>query len=471
MCYIDCVAGGSQEGYVKWMCRAVAASGWRACVLNYRGCAGLPLTSPKCYDAVSTGDVRAAIVHIRRYATCEFGSTPPHLFRIHVMHCRHESLCLLTQCVCRDHPTAQLFAVGYSLGAILLTKYTADADSLLFAPLSSPSGTSLQPPPVSPNLQQPLSPPSPSVASCATPESPAGKHPLPANSSPDRVHTPRVVGPDMPAAANWWQQGRGSHGSNSRSTRRGWDWKSCTASWPASLGHVTTGTADKSVPVRHSAHHGQHPTSQRSASTNCRNGAARGGLVRDSKGMGEHFSSEGRTAGDLGSGLTAVVAISSPFELVSASARLHQPWTMPWLYNLILTARLKLYVRKHSGKISLAPDVQLEDIYASTTLREFDAAGTCKALGFETAHDYYVHGSSENYIPSIRTPFLFVSSQDDPFLGDLRTSVKQVLENPSTAIALTQSGGHCAHLMVRSDPFYCTVSSTSVSSLLVALDM
>lgn len=63
------LTGGSQEGYIKWMARAVAASGWRAVVMNYRGCAGLPLTSPKCYDAVSTGDIRAAIVHIRRCAT------------------------------------------------------------------------------------------------------------------------------------------------------------------------------------------------------------------------------------------------------------------------------------------------------------------------------------------------------------------------------------------------------------------
>lgn len=34
--------------------------------------------------------------------------------------------------MCRDNPCAQLFAVGYSLGAVLLTKYTADADSGLF---------------------------------------------------------------------------------------------------------------------------------------------------------------------------------------------------------------------------------------------------------------------------------------------------------------------------------------------------
>ena len=149
-----------------------------------------------------------------------------------------------------------------------------------------------------------------------------------------------------------------------------------------------------------------------------------------------------------GSGLAAAVTISSPFELLSASDRLQTPWTMPWLYNIILTARLKMYVRKHSRKISLARNVELEQIYASTTLREFDAAGTCKFHGFETVDDYYLQCSSHNHIPRIRTPFLFVSAEDDPFLGDVRASVKQVVENPSTAIALTRAGGHCAHLMV-----------------------
>lgn len=80
----DYCVGGSHEGYVKWMARAVDASGWRAVVLNYRGCAGLPLTSPKCYDAVSTGDVRAAIAHIRRHVTSE----PALRHALH--HCIHQ---------------------------------------------------------------------------------------------------------------------------------------------------------------------------------------------------------------------------------------------------------------------------------------------------------------------------------------------------------------------------------------------
>ena len=43
----SCSAGGSDEGYCKWMCAAAHARGWRPVVMNFRGCNGLELTSPK----------------------------------------------------------------------------------------------------------------------------------------------------------------------------------------------------------------------------------------------------------------------------------------------------------------------------------------------------------------------------------------------------------------------------------------
>lgn len=59
-------AGGSHEGYVKWACVAAASRGWRAVVLNMRGCNGLPLTSARGYNAINTSDVHVAVQSIRR---------------------------------------------------------------------------------------------------------------------------------------------------------------------------------------------------------------------------------------------------------------------------------------------------------------------------------------------------------------------------------------------------------------------
>ena len=85
-------AGGSSEGYCKWMCSSVSAKGWRPVVLNYRGCGGLELTSPTLYCASFTDDVHLAIETIQQ-----------------------------------QYPQARLFAAGYSLGSMILSKYLSEA--------------------------------------------------------------------------------------------------------------------------------------------------------------------------------------------------------------------------------------------------------------------------------------------------------------------------------------------------------
>lgn len=100
------INGGSHEGYAKWACAAACGKGWRAVVLNYRGCNGLQLTSPRGYAATATEDVARAVQSIRA-----------------------------------QFPSAPVLAVGYSLGGILLTKYVADADAgLVHHPWGEGSG-------------------------------------------------------------------------------------------------------------------------------------------------------------------------------------------------------------------------------------------------------------------------------------------------------------------------------------------
>lgn len=68
-CRVWCT-GGSHEGYVKWACVAAASRGWRAVVLNMRGCNGLPLTSARGYNAINTADVHVAVQSIHRCVKC-----------------------------------------------------------------------------------------------------------------------------------------------------------------------------------------------------------------------------------------------------------------------------------------------------------------------------------------------------------------------------------------------------------------
>ncbi|KAG9084283.1 hypothetical protein FRC06_004137 [Ceratobasidium sp. 370] len=91
------LSGGSHESYVRSILSGVCASpsagglGYRAVVVNFRGCAGVPLTSPQFYSAGHTDDIRTALSYIRR-----------------------------------TYPLARLTAIGFSLGANVLVRYLGE---------------------------------------------------------------------------------------------------------------------------------------------------------------------------------------------------------------------------------------------------------------------------------------------------------------------------------------------------------
>ena len=77
-------------------------------------------------------------------------------------------------------------------------------------------------------------------------------------------------------------------------------------------------------------------------------------------------------------------------------------------------------------------------------IQHFDDAYVAQAAGYPDSAAYYAAGSAATHIPGIRTPTLFLSSADDPFLGALPEA--EVAANPDVALAVTARGGHCAFL-------------------------
>ena len=54
---------------------------------------------------------------------------------------------------------------------------------------------------------------------------------------------------------------------------------------------------------------------------------------------------------------------------------------------------------------------------------------------YTDVEQYYIDGSSEGYVPLIRTPTLYLASQDDPFVG--RLPIPECSANPNTVLAVT----------------------------------
>ncbi|KAL1739432.1 Alpha/Beta hydrolase protein [Schizophyllum fasciatum] len=91
------ITGGSHEPYVRCILDVATAPvsegglGYRAVVCNFRGCAGIPITSPRLYSSGATDDFRQELAYIRSL-----------------------------------YPDAPLIGLGFSLGANVLTRYLAE---------------------------------------------------------------------------------------------------------------------------------------------------------------------------------------------------------------------------------------------------------------------------------------------------------------------------------------------------------
>jgi predicted alpha/beta-fold hydrolase len=88
------LTGGSHEVYLRETLAPLTAAGWTACVVNGRGCALSKITTPQLFNSRATWDVRQTI------------RTLTELF-----------------------PNRPLYAVGFSLGANILTNYVGEEGS------------------------------------------------------------------------------------------------------------------------------------------------------------------------------------------------------------------------------------------------------------------------------------------------------------------------------------------------------
>jgi len=83
--------GSYQSSYVRGMISSLSHHGWRAVVMNFRGCSGEPNRLARAYHSGDTGDITFIINRLRQ-----------------------------------QHPNTTIVAIGYSLGGNALLKYLGE---------------------------------------------------------------------------------------------------------------------------------------------------------------------------------------------------------------------------------------------------------------------------------------------------------------------------------------------------------
>ncbi len=135
--------------------------------------------------------------------------------------------------------------------------------------------------------------------------------------------------------------------------------------------------------------------------------------------------------------LTAAIAISVPFELHKAAARIKHGFSKfyQWYFLMCICDRLEQKFKQVSAPFdsSIFREVKSMD--------EFDDKVTAPIHGFKDAYEYYQHSSSRQYLKTIEVPTLILHAKDDPFMSE--DVIPQTNELSSNVILeVSEGGGH-----------------------------
>ena len=141
--------------------------------------------------------------------------------------------------------------------------------------------------------------------------------------------------------------------------------------------------------------------------------------------------------------LACAVAVNPPIDLELCSQalarkdnRIYDSHFTKWLYQLV------------EERIARFPDAP-RPTYQSMPrcLRDFDTSYTAIAGGFDGIADYYARCSSQQFVPTIQTPTLILTAQDDPLIP--ASSFEKLPQNPAVRVHIAPHGGHLGYLGTR----------------------
>ncbi len=135
--------------------------------------------------------------------------------------------------------------------------------------------------------------------------------------------------------------------------------------------------------------------------------------------------------------LDAAVAVSVPFELHKVSETIGG--VLSGKYEQYFLKPLKRKILNILENHDLPLDVN--QVIALRSLREYDDYVTAPLHGFKDAKDYYTQCSSRYYLNRIAVPTLIIHSKDDPFMPrDIVPTLDEV--SLSVELEIYERGGH-----------------------------
>ncbi|ODV95514.1 hypothetical protein PACTADRAFT_50228 [Pachysolen tannophilus NRRL Y-2460] len=155
--------------------------------------------------------------------------------------------------------------------------------------------------------------------------------------------------------------------------------------------------------------------------------------------------------------LTAAAILGNPWDLTESSYTLSRSLIGRNIYSPIMAMNLKNLLLKN------LPELSKDELFQQSfnknfdkinSITEFDNFFTCKMFGFNTAFEYYRHGSSVNRLLNFRIPTLIINSRDDPIVSSDSIPYKEVEANPYLMMLITDHGGHLGWFKYNNERWY-----------------
>jgi abhydrolase domain-containing protein 1/3 len=120
------------------------------------------------------------------------------------------------------------------------------------------------------------------------------------------------------------------------------------------------------------------------------------------------------------------------------------------IYSRVLAHGAIRTFRQHKHKLT-EWDININEhaIENAISIKTYDEHLTRVIFGFESADHYYSDAGCVQYIegkephvPGLKIPMIFISSRDDPLIGEEVIPIALSEKHPNTLLILTKKGGH-----------------------------
>ena len=162
-------------------------------------------------------------------------------------------------------------------------------------------------------------------------------------------------------------------------------------------------------------------------------GVSLGGII-----LGNYLAAQGEKAR---SKLLAAVLISVCFDTFEGTKSLEKPG-LNLLLNRHLANSLVESIKEVKQHFVSNKTWDLEQVFTSTTVREFDSRFTAKMFGYKDVVEYYAAARLYHKVENIKVPSLAINAEDDPFQPGDSLPKEGAARSSDLAIVTTQYGGH-----------------------------